>query len=43
MVQWFGDKSIPKAACQDFRALWKDVDPDIPVVEQPKTEYGRLQ
>jgi len=25
-----GDKAKARAACQDFLALWKDSDPDIP-------------
>jgi tetratricopeptide (TPR) repeat protein len=28
---------------QDFFALWKDADPDIPVLKQAKTEYAKLQ
>jgi tetratricopeptide (TPR) repeat protein len=36
---------IPKArvAYQDFLALWKDADPDIPVLQQAKAEYGKLR
>ena len=32
-----------KAAYQDFLTLWKDADPDIPVLKQAKTEYAKLQ
>ena len=32
-----------RAAHQDFFALWKEADPDIPVLRQAKTEYARLQ
>jgi DNA-binding winged helix-turn-helix (wHTH) protein len=32
-----------RAKYQDFLALWKDADPDIPVLEQAKAEHGRLQ
>jgi len=32
-----------KAACQDFLALWKDADPDIPILKQAKAEYAKLQ
>jgi eukaryotic-like serine/threonine-protein kinase len=30
------------AAFQDFLALWKDGDPDIPVLKEAKAEYSRL-
>ena len=32
-----------KAAYQDFLTLWKDADPDIPILKQAKAEYARLQ
>ena len=28
---------------QNFRALWKDADPDIPILKQAKDEYAKLQ
>ena len=28
---------------QDFFALWRDADPDIPVLQQARTEYARLK
>ena len=28
---------------QDFMALWKDADPDIPILKQAKEEYAKLQ
>jgi eukaryotic-like serine/threonine-protein kinase len=31
------------AAYKDFLTLWKDADPDIPVLKQAKAEYARLQ
>jgi eukaryotic-like serine/threonine-protein kinase len=31
------------AAYKDFLTLWKDADPDIPILKQAKTEYARLQ
>ena len=31
------------AAYRDFLSLWKDADPDIPVLKQAKGEYARLQ
>ena len=38
-----GDKTKAKTAYQDFLTLWKDADPDIPILQQAKTEYARLQ
>jgi tetratricopeptide (TPR) repeat protein len=38
-----GDMVKGKAAYQDFLALWKDADPDIPVLKQAKAEYAKLQ
>ena len=38
-----GDKTKAKAAYQDFLTLWKDADPDIPILRQAKAEYARLQ
>jgi tetratricopeptide (TPR) repeat protein/predicted Ser/Thr protein kinase len=38
-----GDPARAKAAYQDFLALWKDADPDIPILKKAKTEYGKLQ
>jgi hypothetical protein len=32
-----------QAAYQDFFALWKDADPDIPILKQAKAEYAKLQ
>ena len=32
-----------KAAYQDFLTLWKNADPDIPILQQAKAEYARLQ
>jgi hypothetical protein len=32
-----------RAAYQDFLTLWKDADPDIPVLKQAKAEYTKLQ
>jgi len=30
------------AAYKDFFTLWKDADPDIPILREAKAEYGRL-
>jgi DNA-binding winged helix-turn-helix (wHTH) protein/tetratricopeptide (TPR) repeat protein len=38
-----GDKVKAKAAYQDFLTLWKDADPDIPILKQAKVEYAKLQ
>jgi eukaryotic-like serine/threonine-protein kinase len=37
-----GDTAKARAAYQDFLTLWKDADPDIPVLKQAKTEYAQL-
>jgi serine/threonine protein kinase/tetratricopeptide (TPR) repeat protein len=31
------------AAYRDFFALWKDADPDIPILKEAKAEYAKLQ
>lgn len=38
-----GDKTKAIAAYQDFLNLWKDADPEIPVLQQAKAEFARLQ
>jgi DNA-binding winged helix-turn-helix (wHTH) protein/tetratricopeptide (TPR) repeat protein len=38
-----GDNAEAKAAYQDFLTLWKDADPDIPILKQAKAEYAKLQ
>jgi len=37
-----GDSSASRMAYQDFLALWKDADPEIPVLQQARAEYSRL-
>jgi tetratricopeptide (TPR) repeat protein len=37
-----GDKAKAKAAYEAFLALWKDADPDVPILKRAKTEYSRL-
>jgi serine/threonine protein kinase/tetratricopeptide (TPR) repeat protein len=32
-----------RAAYKNFLALWKDADPDIPILKQAKAEYARLE
>jgi len=38
-----GDVLKAKAAYKDFFTLWKDADPDIPILKQAKAEYAKLQ
>jgi len=38
-----GDSAKAKAAYQDFLTLWKDADPDIPILKEAKAEYAKLQ
>jgi eukaryotic-like serine/threonine-protein kinase len=38
-----GDTAKARLAYQDFLRLWKDADPDIPVLRQADAEYGKLQ
>jgi DNA-binding winged helix-turn-helix (wHTH) protein/tetratricopeptide (TPR) repeat protein len=37
-----GDTAKARAAYQDFFTLWKDADPDIPVLKEAKAEYEKL-
>jgi tetratricopeptide (TPR) repeat protein len=37
-----GDITRAKSAYQDFLALWKGADPDIPVLKQARAEYAKL-
>jgi eukaryotic-like serine/threonine-protein kinase len=38
-----GDTVETRAAYQDFLALWKDADPDIPILKQARAEYAKLR
>jgi serine/threonine protein kinase/tetratricopeptide (TPR) repeat protein len=38
-----GDTAKARAAYQDFLALWKDADPDVPILKEAKAEYAKLQ
>jgi tetratricopeptide (TPR) repeat protein len=38
-----GDNPGASGAYQDFFALWKDADPDIPILKDAKAEYAKLQ
>jgi hypothetical protein len=37
-----GDKDKARIAYKDFLTLWKDADPDIPILKQAKTENAKL-
>jgi tetratricopeptide (TPR) repeat protein len=37
-----GDLAKSKRAYQDFLALWKDADPDVPIFRQAQAEYAKL-
>jgi len=37
------DKDGARKAYQDFFTLWKDADPDIPILKQAKAEYAKLR
>jgi len=38
-----GDTAKARAAYQDFLTLWKDADPEIPILKQAKAEYAKLE
>jgi eukaryotic-like serine/threonine-protein kinase len=38
-----GDTAKSRAAYQDFLTLWKDADPDIPILIAAKAEYAKLK
>ena len=37
-----GDTVKARAAYQDFLTLWKEADPDVPILKQAKAEYAKL-
>ncbi len=37
-----GDNAGARTAYQDFLALWKDADPDVPILKEAKAEYAKL-
>jgi tetratricopeptide (TPR) repeat protein len=37
-----GDTAKARTAYQDFFSLWKDADPDVPILIQAKSEYAKL-
>jgi hypothetical protein len=38
-----GENARARTAYQDFLVLWKDADPDVPILKQAKAEYPKLQ
>jgi eukaryotic-like serine/threonine-protein kinase len=38
-----GDTAKARVAYQDFLTLWKDADPDIPILIAAKSEYAKLK
>jgi eukaryotic-like serine/threonine-protein kinase len=38
-----GDNAKARLAYQDFLALWKDADPDVPILKEAKAEYAKLK
>ena len=38
-----GDVEKSRNAYQDFFALWKDADPDIPILQEAKAEYAKVK
>jgi serine/threonine protein kinase/tetratricopeptide (TPR) repeat protein len=38
-----GNVAKSRAAYKDFLTLWKDADPDIPILKEAKAEYAKLQ
>jgi eukaryotic-like serine/threonine-protein kinase len=38
-----GDSGAARQSYQEFLALWKDADPDIPILKQTKAEYAKLR
>ncbi len=37
-----GDHARAKAAYEEFLALWKEADPDIPILREAQAEYAKL-
>ena len=37
-----GDPAAARIHYQDFLALWKAADPNVPILKQAKAEYARL-
>jgi hypothetical protein len=37
-----GNTAKANTAYQDFLAIWRDADSDIPILKEAKTEYSKL-
>lgn len=42
-VDGAGDRMGARAAYQEFLLLWKDADPDVPVLAQAQADYATLK
>jgi hypothetical protein len=38
-----GDAEAARGSYQEFLALWKDADPDIPIFREAKSEFAKLK
>jgi eukaryotic-like serine/threonine-protein kinase len=38
-----GDTAKARGKYEEFLTLWKDADPDIPILKEAKAEYAKLQ
>jgi hypothetical protein len=38
-----GDQPGARAAYEGFLSMWKDADPDVPILAQAQAEYGKLK
>ena len=39
-----GDQRRPTVTVyQDFLTLWKDADPDVPILKEAKAKYAKMQ
>jgi eukaryotic-like serine/threonine-protein kinase len=38
-----GNRTRARSSYEDFLKLWKDDDPDIPILKEARAEYAKLQ
>jgi hypothetical protein len=38
-----GDSAKAKTSYQDFFAIWRNADPDVPILKEAKAEYEKLK